>query len=146
MSSKMAPSDLIVMLNQIVQAFDNLTDKYYIDKVKTIGDAYFCVAGAHASKSSDHAERMLKFSIDVFSFLNHFNKGQDKKVNLRIGIHTGDAVGGVIGTRKFAYDLWGVSYQFILIRLWVYKGYHQYCFKNGIHKYCRKNSNLQNNL
>ncbi|KAG2373717.1 hypothetical protein C9374_011806 [Naegleria lovaniensis] len=111
MSSTMTPNDLIVMLGDIVLNFDKLTEKYYIDKIKTIGDAYFCVAGAHASKSSDHAERMLKFSIDVFAFLNTFNKqnGWEKKINVRIGLHTGDCVGGVIGFKKFAYDLWGDS-------------------------------------
>ena len=101
----MTPNDLIVMLGDIVQNFDKLTEKYYIDKIKTIGDAYFCVAGAHASRSSDHAERMLKFSIDIFAFLNSFNKQNEKKINIRIGLHTGECVGGVIGYKKFAYDL-----------------------------------------
>ncbi|KAF0973786.1 hypothetical protein FDP41_007173 [Naegleria fowleri] len=107
MSSTMTPNDLIVMLGDIVQNFDKLTEKYYIDKIKTIGDAYFCVAGAHASRSSDHDERMLKFSIDIFAFLNSFNKQNEKKINIRIGLHTGECVGGVIGYKKFAYDLWG---------------------------------------
>ncbi|KAF0972244.1 hypothetical protein FDP41_009448 [Naegleria fowleri] len=56
MSSIMSPNELIVLLNDIVHNFDHLTEKYYIDKIKTIGDAYFCVAGAHASRASDHTE------------------------------------------------------------------------------------------
>ncbi|KAG2389022.1 hypothetical protein C9374_014422 [Naegleria lovaniensis] len=107
MSSAMSPNELIILLNDIVHNFDRLTEKYYIDKIKTIGDAYFCVAGAHASKASDHTERMVKFAIDIFDFLHTFNKEKGKQINVRIGIHTGECVGGVIGHKKFAYDLWG---------------------------------------
>ncbi|EFC35253.1 predicted protein, partial [Naegleria gruberi] len=107
MSSGMEADQLVMMLNTIVNEFDKLTEKYLIDKIKTIGDAYFAVSGTHSSKSSDHPERMLKFAISVYSFLRDFNIKFGKEVNLRIGMHTGPCVGGVIGTKKFAYDLWG---------------------------------------
>ncbi|KAF0978027.1 hypothetical protein FDP41_002919 [Naegleria fowleri] len=80
MSSIMSPNELIVLLNDIVHNFDHLTEKYYIDKIKTIGDAYFCVAGAHASRASDHTERMVKFAIDIFGFLHNFNKDKGKRL------------------------------------------------------------------
>jgi len=131
MSSGMEASELITLLNTIVQAFDTLTGKYQIDKIKTIGDAYFCVGGLHASKASDHPERLLKFSIDILNFLNEFNLKQvGVPINVRIGLHTGPCVAGVIGTKKFAYDLWGDTI----------------CLKNGINRCSRSNSSFKNNL
>ncbi|EFC40736.1 predicted protein [Naegleria gruberi] len=88
-SSQMEASDLVTMLNQIVEGFDSLTDRHGLDKIKTIGDAFFAVGGLYASKSSDHPERALKFSIDVFGFLNQFNKNEKRNINIRIGLHTG---------------------------------------------------------
>jgi len=82
---------------------DNLPNTH---QIKTIGDAYFCVSGLHA-KSSDHPERLIRFTIDVFGFLNGYNKGKTKQIMIRAGIHNGPCVAGVIGTKKFAYDLWG---------------------------------------
>ncbi|EFC46972.1 hypothetical protein NAEGRDRAFT_78958 [Naegleria gruberi] len=107
MSSGMQPSELVQMLNSIVQGYDKLTEVHGIDKIKTIGDAYFCVGGLQASKTSDHPEKMLAFSIDIMSFLRRTNASTNKPVNIRAGIHTGEAVAGVIGFKKFAYDLWG---------------------------------------
>ena len=106
-SSKLQPSELVHILNSIVTGFDKLTEIHLIDKIKTIGDAYFCVSGLHSCKSSDHPERMLKFAIEIMSFLKNINTSNQTLINVRIGMHTGDAVGGVIGFKKFAYDLWG---------------------------------------
>ena len=153
MSSIMSPNELIVLLNDIVHNFDHLTEKYYIDKIKTIGDAYFCVAGAHASRASDHTERMVKFAIDIFGFLHNFNKDKGKKINLRIGIHTGECVGGVIGHKKFAYDLVSVIFHVVVVDSFkcyssheLVGRYHQHSFKNGKYWCSRKNSTFEDIL
>ncbi|KAG2370927.1 hypothetical protein C9374_013727 [Naegleria lovaniensis] len=116
MSSVLNATDLVKMLNTIVNGFDALTDKYHLEKIKTIGDAYFCVGGIHNNSTSDHPERVLRFAIDVFTVVHDYNHNhvfaQDTTnnpnyLNIRIGINTGPVVGGVIGTKKFAYDMWG---------------------------------------
>ena len=95
MSSVMSPSGLVEMLNELVNKFDELTVKYNLEKIKTIGDAYFCAGGLHGQQS-DHPERMLRFAITVFGELHQYNirNGRDvlNSLQLRIGIHTG-AVG-----------------------------------------------------
>nr|CAG4713841.1 unnamed protein product [Naegleria fowleri] len=108
MSSSLNPSELVMMLNTVVNGFDALTDKYNLEKIKTIGDAYFCVGGLHLQSTSDHPERCLRFSIEALTVVHDYNRGNsDQQINIRIGLNTGGAVAGVIGTKKFAYDLWG---------------------------------------
>ncbi|EFC38368.1 predicted protein [Naegleria gruberi] len=109
LSSDMNPSDLILLLNNVVNGFDDLTDKYELEKIKTIGDAYFCVGGLPINPQSDHPERTLRFAMDCFSVIRGFNQATngEKVINIRIGINTGSVVAGVIGKKKFAYDLWG---------------------------------------
>ena len=105
----MQPTDLVKMLNSIVNGFDVLTEKYELEKIKTIGDAYFLVGGLHNSQS-DHPERVLKFAIDAFGVIHQYNKNkvvETEDINIRVGINTGAVVAGVIGSKKFAYDLWG---------------------------------------
>ncbi|KAG2393526.1 hypothetical protein C9374_007057 [Naegleria lovaniensis] len=109
-SSNLQASDLVLMLNAIVNGFDALTEKYDLEKIKTIGDAYFCVGGLHNSLS-DHPERVLKFAIETFGVIHHYNSNKHidipDNINIRVGINTGPVVAGVIGSKKFAYDLWG---------------------------------------
>ncbi|EFC47659.1 predicted protein [Naegleria gruberi] len=114
-SSNMSPTDLVKMLNTIVNGFDSLTDTFHLEKIKTIGDAYFCVGGIHGSATSDHPERVLRFAMATFAVVHDYNlenlankeNSNPSLLNIRIGINTGSVVGGVIGTKKFAYDMWG---------------------------------------
>ncbi|EFC43302.1 predicted protein [Naegleria gruberi] len=111
-SSDMNPSELVLMLNFIVNGFDELITKYNLEKIKTIGDAYFAVGGLHGlNAQSDHPERTLKFAIDTYQVVSNYNSKSGKpmreQINIRIGMHTGSVVAGVIGKLKFAYDLWG---------------------------------------
>ncbi|KAG2385646.1 hypothetical protein C9374_003461 [Naegleria lovaniensis] len=114
LSSNMQPTELVQMLNTIVNGFDSLVEMYRLEKIKTIGDAYFAVGGLHGAASSDHPEQVLRFSMDTFKVIRDFNDGKygmtlegDQLLNIRVGINTGRAVAGVIGKIKFAYDLWG---------------------------------------
>ncbi|EFC41734.1 predicted protein [Naegleria gruberi] len=109
-SSCLTPTEIVMMLNSVVNGFDSLTDKYQLEKIKTIGDAYFCVGGI-GNTQSDHPERTLRFAMDIFAVLRNYNlenrQALGHQINVRVGINTGGVVAGVIGTKKFAYDLWG---------------------------------------
>ena len=86
LSSDMNPSDLILLLNNVVNGFDDLTDKYELEKIKTIGDAYFCVGGLPINPQSDHPERTLRFAMDCFSVIRGFNQATngEKVINIRL--------------------------------------------------------------
>lgn len=102
MSIHMTPDEVIKMLNKIFSRFDALAHKYDVEKIKTIGDAYMAVAGVPAYRE-DHTDVMAKMAIEMLREI----KEVSPELDLRIGLHTGPLVAGVVGTTKFAYDLWG---------------------------------------
>ncbi|MBT5733387.1 response regulator [bacterium] len=106
-SKKLKPNELVVILNKIFSCFDDLSSKFKIEKIKTIGDSYFAVGGLNSEslKSSKNLIEMAKEMITEIDVLN--NETEKMDIELRIGIHCGDVVTGVIGKHKFAYDLWG---------------------------------------
>jgi len=108
LSARTTPEQLVQGLNAIFERFDELAKKYGLEKIKTIGDAYM-VAGGLPERTDDHCERVARFALEMQAVMQeeglHTSKGE--RIHLRIGMHTGAAVAGVIGTSKFAYDLWG---------------------------------------
>lgn len=106
LSSQISPEELLVFLNEIFSAFDDLTQKYGLEKIKTIGDAYMVVGGL-PNPSTNHAECIAEMALDMREELAKFNAKHNAEINIRIGINTGPAIAGVIGTKKFIYDLWG---------------------------------------
>ncbi len=104
------PEALVEELDYCFQAFDDIISKYNIEKIKTIGDAYLCAAGVPAP-SPAHASDIVKAAIEIQQFMEVFRQKQlaDHKnaYYCRIGIHSGPVVSGVVGKRKFAYDIWG---------------------------------------
>jgi class 3 adenylate cyclase len=111
MSSGMTPGELVQMLNSIINGFDSLIKRNNLEKIKTIGDAYFCVGGLVREYEENeaneiHPQRVINFATQMFSILFNYNVDNNTKINLRIGIDTGGAIAGVIGKKKFAYDLW----------------------------------------
>lgn len=106
LSDKLTPSELIEMLNTIFSTMDELTDQFGLEKIKTIGDCYMAVAGA-PTHNQLHAERVAHFACSVLEKIREMNKGSHLPLQIRIGIHSGSVVAGVIGKKKFAYDLWG---------------------------------------
>jgi class 3 adenylate cyclase len=100
------PTELVYLLNELFSAFDELTERYGLEKIKTIGDAYM-VAGGLPMPRKDHAEAIAEMALDMMAFVQRFNTTRGTTVKLRSGIHTGPVVAGVIGTKKFSYDLWG---------------------------------------
>ena len=108
LSARTTPEELVQGLNAIFARFDALAAKYSLEKIKTIGDAYM-VAGGLPERSEDHSERVARFALEIQAVMQEeaLKTTAGETVQLRIGIHTGEAVAGVIGTSKFSYDLWG---------------------------------------
>ncbi|QQS65813.1 MAG: tetratricopeptide repeat protein [Chlorobiota bacterium] len=107
LSQSITPEQLVDGLDRIFTAFDLLADKYNLEKIKTIGDAYMVVAGAPLPRN-DHAQAMANMAIDMIEAMKQFTSiTTGEPIQIRIGIHSGEVVAGVIGKKKFAYDLWG---------------------------------------
>lgn len=106
LADTMTPTALVKLLNKIFSAFDLLTEKYDLEKIKTIGDAYMVVGGLPTPRS-DHAQAIAEMALEMQQEIAVFNAATDKSFNIRIGINTGPVVAGVIGLKKFIYDLWG---------------------------------------
>ena len=106
LAAQMPPIELVRMLNDIFSIFDRLVEKFEVEKVKTIGDAYMVVGGLPKVRS-DHAIAVARLALEMRRSLQHFRSPSGTPLELRIGIHSGPVVAGVIGTKKFSYDLWG---------------------------------------
>jgi len=107
-SSTRSPVEIVNFLNKFFQGLDRLVDKYGLEKIKTIGDAYMVVSGLQMER--DHTLSMLDFALDVLRFvddLNHCNDLKTHTLGVRIGIGCGSVVAGVVGSKKRFFDLWG---------------------------------------
>ncbi|MDE5077765.1 MAG: response regulator [Trichodesmium sp. St16_bin4-tuft] len=105
-SANLSPAELVELLNMIFSCFDQLADKYGLEKIKTIGDAYMVVGGLPTLRK-DHAEAIAEMALDMLYQVKQISESQEKSLQIRIGLNTGAVEAGVIGTKKFAYDLWG---------------------------------------
>jgi PAS domain S-box-containing protein len=106
LSAQMRPLELLNLLNEIFSVFDQLAEKHGVEKIKTIGDAYM-VAGGLPIPKDNHAEAIAQMALDMQQAIHNFQAQQGKSFQIRIGINTGPVVAGVIGIKKFSYDLWG---------------------------------------
>ncbi|NMF86668.1 adenylate/guanylate cyclase domain-containing protein [Nodosilinea sp. P-1105] len=106
LAAQVGPLDLVNWLNQIFSAFDRLAEQYHLEKIKTIGDAYMVVGGLPVP-THDHAEAMMEMAIAMQETADRMARTDGQTFQLRIGINTGAVVAGVIGIKKFSYDLWG---------------------------------------
>ncbi|MEO1095369.1 MAG: adenylate/guanylate cyclase domain-containing protein [Cyanobacteria bacterium J06638_28] len=106
LSTELSAQELVAWLNEIFSIFDDLADKHGLEKIKTIGDAYM-VAGGLPEHRDDHAIAIAEMALDMQAALMEFRQKHDRPFTMRIGINTGPVVAGVIGKRKFIYDLWG---------------------------------------
>ncbi|MEO8588170.1 MAG: adenylate/guanylate cyclase domain-containing protein, partial [Flavobacteriales bacterium] len=110
MSEVLTPRDLVRDLNECFSSFDHITGKYGIEKIKTIGDAYMA-AGGLPTPNTTHATDVIKAALEMRDFIA---EGKARKIaagqpyfEIRIGIHTGPVVAGIVGVKKFQYDIWG---------------------------------------
>lgn len=106
LSQRISPEELVSMLDEIFSRMDQLADLHGVEKIKTIGDAYMVVSGLPVPRE-DHAQAAARMAISMQEMFNDISSLVGMEVQIRIGMHIGDAVAGIIGKRKFAYDLWG---------------------------------------
>lgn len=106
MSSKITASEVLTLLNEIFSVFDALVEKHGLEKIKTIGDAYMVVGGV-SSPRDNHPQAMANMALDMLQKIGAFNRPNGHPIQLRIGMHTGPVMAGVIGTKKFIFDIWG---------------------------------------
>jgi class 3 adenylate cyclase len=104
--SQMAPADLVTVLNELFGRFDELAATHGLEKIKTIGDGYMAVAGVPLAVD-DHADRSVRFALDLLDTTDALAAELKMPLEIRVGIHSGPLVAGVIGRDKLAYDLWG---------------------------------------
>ncbi|MFA5137981.1 MAG: adenylate/guanylate cyclase domain-containing protein [Elusimicrobiota bacterium] len=100
------PQELVGMLNKFFSRFDTLAEKHGVEKIKTIGDAYMVCAGLPIPRA-DHAQALAEMALDMREAVAECNRELGTSLSLRIGINSGPVVAGVIGLKKFVYDLWG---------------------------------------
>ena len=104
-AEKLTPEELVAELDACFRGFDAIMDKYNVEKIKTIGDAYMAVGGL-PEPNKTHPTDVINAALEMQQFMINRKKTQDT-FDMRIGIHTGSVVAGVVGNRKFAYDIWG---------------------------------------
>jgi class 3 adenylate cyclase len=106
LSAHTSPEKLVTMLNDLFSHFDKLAEQHGLEKIKTIGDAYMVVAGI-PQPVADHAVAITHKALDMLRAIEEYAERTETALTIRIGIHTGPVVAGVIGKKKFIYDLWG---------------------------------------
>jgi class 3 adenylate cyclase len=108
LSKNMTPVEVVSLLNDLFSRIDVLVEKYQLEKIKTIGDAYMVAAGVPVRRH-DHAEVIVAFALELQKALVAYNQESGHNLQFRIGINSGPVVAGVIGKLRFLYDLWGDS-------------------------------------
>lgn len=106
LASLVSATTIVKLLNTLFSRFDGLLDNYEVEKIKTIGDSYMLASGIPVPRK-DHAMQAAAFAFAMLNELRRFVAETGYPISMRIGIHSGPVVAGIIGTRKFVYDLWG---------------------------------------
>ena len=106
-SELLSPKELVNELHTCFKAFDDIISKYGIEKIKTIGDAYMAVCGLPVA-DPQHAENVVRAAVDIVAFMKERQaKVGERAFEVRVGVHSGNVVAGIVGVKKFAYDIWG---------------------------------------
>jgi len=107
MTEELSPVETVKILNDVFSIFDELADKHSVEKIKTIGDAYMAAAGLDAGAQIHYADAIARMALDMQAKIAEYRDRTGERIELRIGIGTGPVVAGVIGKKKFIYDMWG---------------------------------------
>lgn len=102
----MDPGDVVALLNDLFSRFDRLADLHGLEKIKTIGDSYLVVGGLPELRAN-HTEAVAEMALEMLGAVTDLNRERGTSLELRIGLNSGPVVAGVIGHKKFTYDLWG---------------------------------------
>lgn len=108
-SENLSPEKLVESIDYYFSKFDDIIEKYDLEKIKTIGDSYMC-AGGIPFKTEDHAYQIILAAVEIIDFVEQSkSRLLDNQINfkIRIGVNSGSIVAGIVGTKKFAYDIWG---------------------------------------
>ena len=107
-SEHLSPEELVTLIDTCFTKFDEIISRYKMEKIKTIGDAYLCVSGLPDPKTHN-AVNVVDAAMEIIEAIKSFrlNAGDNTYFDIRIGIHTGPLVAGVVGDKKFAFDIWG---------------------------------------
>jgi guanylate cyclase len=106
LTAEMAPEEMVVLINEIYSRFDDLVDRYGLEKIRTICDNYMVVSGVPKPRS-DHAQALAEMALEMCDFLDGFTTNNGQPIQFRIGINSGSLIAGVVGRKKFQYDVWG---------------------------------------
>ena len=106
LSTQLNPVEMIGLLNKIYSKFDSFCEKHQAEKIRTIGDNYMVAAGVPES-SKDHARNMAKMALEMQAYANELPAQDGHTIQFRIGIHSGPVIAGIVGKKKFQYDIWG---------------------------------------
>ena len=115
LSEEMPPKFMVTILNEVFSHFDGLAEKHGLEKIKTIGDAYMVAGGldehhlreAHRQAAPDYSRAICELALDMVEYMNSISGAKRLRLQIHVGIGTGPVVAGVIGMKKFIYDLWG---------------------------------------
>ncbi len=106
LSAQLPPVEMVELLNEVFSFFDSLLDKYGVEKIRTIGDSYMVASGVPRGRP-DHAQALARMALDMRDYISTHTFRNGQRVSFRIGINSGSMIAGVIGRRKFVYDVWG---------------------------------------
>jgi guanylate cyclase len=106
LSTQLPPVEMVELLNEVFSFFDSLLDKYGVEKIRTIGDSYMVASGVPRGRP-DHAQALARMALDMRDYISTHTFRNGQRVSFRIGINSGSMIAGVIGRRKFVYDVWG---------------------------------------
>lgn len=106
LTTELAPVEMVELLNEIFSQFDALVEKYDLEKIRTIGDNYMVASGVPRARL-DHAQTLAHLALDMRAYLDSRPNLNGRRIDFRFGINSGPVIGGVIGRKKFVYDLWG---------------------------------------
>src|SRR5207237_5081213 len=108
LAERLDAKELVALLNAIFSRFDLLAETHGVEKIRTIGDNYMCVAGV-PRRRADHAQALARMALGLRAYLDELRAAGEDRIDFRIGMNSGPCVGGVIGLRKFVLDIWGDS-------------------------------------